>query len=92
MTHALYRRFAQADFITGGPASIGGVVRVLTAPAAGREVFLLRQGDFAVRRRTVSGVGGVYGFPRVSKNVQWLVLAIDPTGAYNAVVADRVTT
>lgn len=92
MSNVLYRRHIAADFMTAGPATISGVVRVLTAPKAGCEVFLLRQGDFVVRRRAVSGSGGAYSFPHVAAGAQWLVLAIDPSSLYNAVAADRVTT
>lgn len=92
MSNAAYRRFVPSDFITAGPATISGVVKELTVPVAGREVFLLRQGDFALRRRTVSGVGGAYSFTKIAADTEWVVLAIDPNGAYNAVVADRVAT
>lgn len=92
MSNIAYRRHTASDFLTAGPAAISGIVRELTTPVAGREVFLLRQADLAVRRRSVSGVGGAYSFPNIAAGTEWLVLAIDPNAAYNAVVADRVAT
>lgn len=92
MSSIAYRRYIQADILTAGPATISGVVRELTTPVAGREVFLLRQADLAVRRKAVSGVGGAYSFPNIAAGTEWLVIAIDPHAAYNAVVADRVST
>lgn len=92
MSDVAYRRQIQSDFTTAGPASICGVVKELTTPVSGRHVFLLRQGDLQVRRHVVSGVGGAYIFPKLAAGVEWLVIALDPNGAYNAVVADRVQT
>jgi len=87
-----YRRRCVIDVDTGGPATISGVVRVLTAAAPGKPVYLLRQDDMRVRRETRSGADGVYSFQNIAATAQWLVVSIDPDGAYNAVVADRVVT
>ena len=87
-----YRRFAWADTTTGGPATISGVVRELTTPVGSRPVYLLVQESLVVRRATRSASNGTYSFAGLSTGIQWLVLAVDPNGAYNAVVADRVTT
>lgn len=92
MSNNAYRRYVQADILTAGTATISGVVRELTTPVAGREVFLLRQADMMVRRRTLSGAGGAYSFASIASDTEWLVLAVDPNAAYNAVVADRVAT
>jgi hypothetical protein len=72
-----------------GPHSITGTVKVLTT-AAERPVVLQEEKTFAVARATRS-VGGNYTFEKV-KAGRWLVLAIDDTAQYNAVVVDRVVT
>lgn len=92
MSNIAYRRYIHADIITAGPAVVSGIVRELTTPVAGREVFLLRRADMAVRRRTVSGVGGVYSFPDVATDTEWVVIAVDPNGVYPAEAEDRVYT
>lgn len=89
---SLRRGLSPIDAVSGGTATISGVVRELTNPVAGRPVFLIRQEDMRVCRRTVSGAGGAYSFASVATDTEWMVLAIDPNAAYNAVVADRVTT
>lgn len=86
-----YRRTAQKFISDSGAAVISGVVRVLTNPVA-RPVYLLDQGSLRVVRTTRSASNGTYSFSQLEENRQWLVLSIDETGAYNAVVADRVTT
>lgn len=89
---SLRRGLVALDADSGGTSAISGVVRELTTPVSGRTVYLIRQHDMQVRRRTVSGAGGAYGFANVAAGTEWMVLAIDPNAAYNAVVADRVTT
>jgi len=80
------------DAEAGGTATISGIVRELTTPVVGRTVFLIRQEDMRVCRRTTSGEAGAYSFPGVKADTEWMVLAVDPNAAYNAVVADRVQT
>lgn len=92
MAYKAYRRKANIDRESGGSATISGIVRELTNPVVGRTVFLIRQEDMRVCRRTVSGVGGAYSFAAIAAATEWMVLAIDPNAAYNAVVADRVQT
>lgn len=87
-----YRRFAWADTTTGGTAIISGVVRALTTPVGGRPVYLMTQEGLVVRRATRSESNGTYLFSGLATGMTWLVLSVDPTGTYNAVVADRVTT
>lgn len=92
MSAVAYRRRAFLDVETGGPATISGTVRILTAPA-GRPVYLLEQDTLRLRRTTGSNpTTGAYSFQGVAEGREWLVLAIDTAGAYNAVVADRVAT
>jgi hypothetical protein len=92
MAYKAVRRIARIDIESGGTATISGVVKELTTPVSGRTVFLVRQEDMRVCRRTVSGAAGAYSFPSIATATEWLVLAIDPNAAYNAVVADRVLT
>lgn len=89
MNTAIARRPSGRWSRYSGPHSITGTVKVLTT-AAERPVTLLEEGSFAVVRATRS-VGGNYGFEKV-KAGRWLVLAIDDTAQYNAVVVDRVVT
>lgn len=92
MAYKAYRRKANIDIESGGSATISGVVREQTTPVAGRTVFLIRQGDMRVCRRTMSGADGTYSFAAIAAATEWMVLAIDPNATYNAVVADRVQT
>lgn len=74
-----------------GPASITGVVKVLTATAS-KPVYLLDRKTLKVFAQTRSAANGVYVFPSVLVGKEWLVLGLDDAGQYNATVADRVTT
>lgn len=89
MTVALVKRAIGSITRYSGPHSITGTVKVLTA-AAERPVTLLEEGSFVVAAATRS-VGGNYTFEKI-KAGRWLVLAIDDTALYNAVVVDRVVT
>ena len=86
------RALAAVDAIAGGTAVISGVVREQTTPVANRTVYLLRQDDLRVRRRTVSAADGTFSFTGLASDTEWMLLTVDPVGAYNAVVADRVMT
>lgn len=85
------RRLHRCHLAHIGPTTISGVVRELTTPVA-RPVYLLEQEGFHVIRETRSASNGTYSFPFMEADKQYLVMAVDPNGAYNAVVADRVTT
>lgn len=89
MTAAVARRNLGLWTRYSGPYSIAGTVKVLTA-AAERPITLLEEGSFFKVAATRS-VGGNYSFEKV-KAGRWLVLAIDDTDQYNAVVVDRVVT
>lgn len=74
-----------------GNTTISGVVRELTVPVS-RPVYLLEQDGLKVIRETRSAANGTYSFPNMAENAQYIVMSIDPNGAYNAVLADRVQT
>ena len=92
MSAAAHRWLATYSAAFAGPAAISGVVKELTTPVSGRQVLLIEPGSMRVARETRSASNGAYSFPLVSENTEWIVLAFDPNGAYNAVVADRVQT
>lgn len=74
-----------------GAATISGVVRKLTVPLANCPVYLLDQDGFLPIRKTISASDGAYSFTNMEQGTEYIVVAIDPGGAYNAVLADRVT-
>ena len=86
---ALAKRAIGALTRYSGPHSITVPVKVL-ATAAEKPVVLLEEGSFTVARAGRS-VGGSITFEKV-KAGRWLVLGIDDTVQYNAVVVDRVVT
>lgn len=92
MSAVLHRRYAWADGLTRGPATITGIAREITTPVAGRTMVLMEQGVLQPRRAVLSGVDGRYTFANIAANTQWVVLGFDPNGAYNMVSADRVAT
>lgn len=85
------RRFHRCHLSHIGPATISGVVHELTTPVS-RPVYLLEQEGFHVIRETRSATDGTYSFPNMEADKQYLVLAVDPNGAYNATIKDRVLT
>lgn len=91
MSHIASRR---THIVRGrsGTATISGTIKELTTPVGGREVLLLEREGMFVWRSTRSASNGTYSFQKIATGVEWLVLAFDPNGAYNAVVADRVQT
>lgn len=91
MASAAYRRYHRAFVANTGPSTISGVVRELTTPVV-RPVYLLEQDGFRVIRETRSASNGTYSFPNMQADAQYIVMSVDPNGAYNAVVADRVQT
>lgn len=92
MSATLHRRIAWRDIESFGAATISGTVKELTTPVANRQVLLLEQDGLRCRRETRSAADGSYSFANVREGTEWVVLAFDPNGAYNAVVADRVQT
>lgn len=83
--------YHKANIRNIGPATISGVVRELTTPVS-RPVYLLEQESFRILRATRSASNGTYSFQNMEADKQYIVMSLDPAGAYNAVVADRVTT
>lgn len=81
---------AQLNLI--GAATISGVVRKLTTPLPGCPVYLFEQEGMVPLRRTLSAGNGAYSFTNMAENQQYVVMAFDFDGAYNAVLADRVQT
>lgn len=74
-----------------GPASISGTVKVLTTPSS-KPVYLFDRKSLKVVAETRSAANGVYSFSSVLAGKEWIVLSLDDSGAYNATIADRVTT
>lgn len=72
-----------------GEHSVTVPVKVLTTPAE-KSVYLLEEGSFKVAAAGRS-VGGTVTFEKL-KAGRWLVLGVDDTAQYNAVVVDRVVT
>jgi hypothetical protein len=89
MTAALAKRAIGVWSRYSGPCSITGTVKVLTN-AAEKPVYLLDQASLHVVSATRS-IGGSYSFEKI-KAGKWIVLGIDDSAQYNAVVVDRVTT
>jgi hypothetical protein len=89
MATALLKRAIGSITRYSGPHSITVPVKVLTTPAE-KPVYLLEEGSFKVVAAARS-VGGSVTFEKV-KAGKWLVLGIDDTAQYNAVVVDRVVT
>ena len=86
--------FALTSYARGhsGTAVITGVVRELTQPVAKKQIFLIHPETMDAVRETRSASNGTYSFANIATGVAWIVLGLDPAGAYNAVVADRVQT
>ena len=89
MSTALTKRPVAGFDRYSGAHSITVPVKVLTAPAE-KPVYLLEDGSLKVVRSARS-VSGTVTFEKV-KAGKWLVLGIDDTAQYNAVVVDRVVT
>jgi hypothetical protein len=89
MASLALRTLSRAFVMDTGNATISGFVRELTAPVS-RPVYLLDQDSLRVLRETRSGHTGAYSFPNMEAGRQYMVLAIDSTGARSAVVSDRI--
>lgn len=91
MANKNFSRFGRAHLYRIGVTTISGVVRELTTPVS-RQVVLLEQNSLRPLRETRSASNGTYSFPNMEENQEYLVMAFDHNGAYNAVIADRVAT
>jgi hypothetical protein len=89
MTTALAKRAIGSWTRFSGEFSVTGTVKVLTV-AAERPIYLLEQDSLHVAAATRSTAGN-YAFEKL-KAGSWLVMGIDDTAQYNAVVVDRVVT
>ena len=92
MASVVFRRYFRTYVQDVGATTIGGTVKVLTTPLPRCPVYLLEQDGLRPIRETVSDGAGAYSFPNMEPDRPYIVMAIDPTGAYNAVLADRVQT
>jgi hypothetical protein len=86
-------RYTPRGFIGAffGPAAISGVVREQTTPVS-RPVYLIEPGSLRVISETRSASDGTYSFPNILAGAEWMVMSLDPNGAYNAEIADRIQT
>lgn len=87
---AVFRRTAVLPVLYG-PTTISGTTKALTVPVS-RFVHLVDQDSMRVVRAVLSAADGTFSFPNMAAGRQWVLLSFDHTGAYNAVVADRVMT
>jgi hypothetical protein len=86
------------DYINGfyTSGSISGTVKELLAPGVEAplycRVILLRDLDrVAVRSTMTNPATGAYTFSQIDNYLTYTVIAIHPTGAFGAVIADGVT-
>lgn len=85
-----------SDLVHGGRVSIVGTTKIKATPAnlpTLARVRLLREVDAMPLRETWSNpVTGAFRFDDLSEKAgQYIALAQDPTGNYQAVAADRIT-
>lgn len=85
----LARRGSRHALSFTGPCSIAGPITGAPTGAAVR-VFLLSWPGLVVARSAVA-TNGAYAFDKVAVG-EWVVLARDLSGTFNAVVRDRVAT
>lgn len=86
LTRGLVSRF---DPIDGGTTDITGTVQIEGAPAA-RRVRLFEAQSGRLLRETFSSPTGLYRFPNMRSDVEYILLADDHQRVYNAVVADKI--
>lgn len=81
------------DTDNGGRGRVVGTTKNVGTPnyPVARRVRLLRKRDGALAREVWSDTAGNYQFNSVRHDVDYVVMAHDHTGLYNAVVADTVT-
>lgn len=81
------------DTDNGGRGRVIGTTKNVGTPnyPVARRVRLLRKRDGALAREVWSDAAGNYQFNNLRHDVDYVVMAHDHTGLYNAVVADAVT-
>jgi hypothetical protein len=78
-----------------GTGTVSGITRVLTSPGVYEvvpyaEVVLMDQDALRARATMRSGLDGSFSFQNLDTGRPWMVLAIHPSGAYSAVITDRL--
>lgn len=94
--HRILRQSTPAlllDTDNGGRGRVIGTTKNVGTPnyPVARRVRLLRKRDGGLAREVWSDAAGNYQFNNVRHDVDYVVMAHDHTGLYNAVVADTVT-
>ena len=85
----------RGDVVDGGAFRIYGPTLLLAdgeteaVPVGSRHVRLFNQQTAVLVREGYSGADGQYSFDNI-RDGEYFVIAHDPTGAYNAAIADRV--
>lgn len=80
---------ARRDVIDSGDTDIDGIVQIEGTPAA-RRVRLFESQSGRLLRETFSSPAGVYRFPSMRSDTEYILLADDHQRVYNAVVADKI--
>jgi len=82
----------RCDFRFGGLSKLVGTVAISGSPElpVSRKVRLYRRNGGGLARETYSDSSGNFSF-RYIDNGPWMVVAIDHTNEYNAVIADNIT-
>jgi len=76
----------------GGPGTISGTVTIeATEQPVARRVRLCDRRSGRVVRETWSAADGVYTFTQLPLDREFIAYALDFTGTYDGVIADRVT-
>ena len=79
--------FAGDGKIAGSPP---GIVTVAGSPAS-RPVFLIDRISLRLVAETISEPDGTWSISGLNRDRLFLVLALDPTGQFNAVIRDNIT-
>jgi hypothetical protein len=82
-------KVSRLDPIDGGTLDIDGIVRIEGSPAA-RRVRLFEAQSGRLLRETFSAPTGLYRFPNMRSDTEYILLADDHQRVYNAVVADKI--
>ena len=80
---------SRSDPIDGGLLDIDGIVQIEGSPAA-RRVRLFEAQSGRLLRETFSSPTGLYRFPNMRSDIEYILLADDHQRVYNAVVADKI--
>ena len=84
------RQIQDSEF--GGTGIVSGTVTIsATGAPLSRRVRLHDRSTGRLLRETWSGADGVYSFTHMELGRKYIVYALDYTGTYDAVAADRVT-